>query len=326
MKTRRLVGAVLGTFALASSVTACTQSSTAPANTAAGLVSMKIANISVADTFPLYIAQDMGLFKDAGLSVEVSSAAANAAAVVPSVLNGEFQIGLAATPPFLNAVQKNIPIVGVAAAGAMVTNPSEDNAAIVVAKGSPIAGPKELAGRRVAVNALGSLVQVAGAALTTQSGGDASKIDWVAMPFPDMVGALQQGRVDAILTVEPFLTAATQDPGLQSVAALYANTFPPQTTEAIYFSSKAYVASNRDAVQKFSQAMLRANELAVQNPQLVRDALVKYGNYKPNVAQAVKLPVYPTQFNVEGMQQIADSMVRDGFLKKPIDVRSTLLQ
>jgi len=59
---------------------------------------------------------------------------------------------------------------------------------------------------------------------------------------------------------------------------------------------------------------------------LVRDALVKYGNYKPNVAQAVKLPVYPTQFNVEGMQQIADSMVRDGFLKKPIDVRSTLLQ
>lgn len=326
MKARRLIGAVVGTCALVATVTACTQSPAAPANTLGGLVSMKVGIVPVADLFPLYIAQDKGLFKDAGLSVDISSAGSNAAAVVPSVLNGEFQIGASATPPFLNAVQKNIPITGVSPAGAVQPDPNQDNASIVVTKGSPITGPKQLEGKKVATNALGSLVQVAGAALTNQSGGDASKIDWVVMPFPDMAGALQQGRVDAILTVEPFLTAATQNPALQSIAPLYSNTYPAGTTEVLYFASKQYFATNRDAVQKFVAVMARANQMAADNPQLIRDALVTYGNFKPDVAQAVKLPLYPTQFNVDGMQRIADGMVKDGFLDKPIDVQSALLK
>src|SRR6476620_5971054 len=53
----------------------------------------------------LYVAQDKGYFKEQGLNVrfEVQQ---NAAAIVPSVLNGQLSLGTAATTPVVVATSK----------------------------------------------------------------------------------------------------------------------------------------------------------------------------------------------------------------------------
>lgn len=279
--------------------------------------------IPVAEFFPVYIAEQEGYFDDEGLDVTVE-VMSNAASIVPSVLNGQLTFGTAATPPFLIAVDKGIPITAVANSANTASGAENDNAAVVVKKNSPITSVTDLEGKTVAVNALSSLPHVAAVSLIMDKGGDPNKVKFVAMPFPDMQGALEQGHVDAIMSFEPFLTQVLGTGTVKRISPLYTDVYQPGTTHALMFSSQEYSSQNPDVIEAFQAALMKANELVADNPQLLRDALVKHGGMPQEVANAVKLPVYETNFALAGMQDMADRMVETGFLSQPMDVREVL--
>lgn len=285
--------------------------------------SVTVGLIPVAEFFPVYIAEEQGFFEDEGLDVRVE-VMSNAASIVPSVLNGQLTFGTTATPPFLVAVDKKIPIAAVANSANTASGAENDTGAIVVKKNSSIADVTQLAGKTVAVNALSSLPHVAAASLVKDQGGDPDKVKFVAMPFPDMQGALEQGRVDALVTVEPFMTQTLAAGSTRLLAPLYADVYQAGTTHTLIFGAEKFVAENPEIVEKFQSALMRANELVADDPQILRDALVKHGGMPQEVADSVNLPVYETEFAVEGMQDMADRMVETGFLSQPLDVQGTL--
>lgn len=287
-----------------------------------GKTSVTVGLIPVAEFFPVYIAQEQGFFDEEGLDVEVE-VMSNAASIVPSVLNGQLTFGTTATPPFLVAAGKDIPIAAVANAANTADGAENDTGAIVVAEDSDIQDATDLEGRTVAVNALSSLPHVAAASLIADQGGDPSAVRFVAMPFPDMQGALEQGRVDAIVPVEPFMTQ-TLAAGTRQVAALYAETYEPGTTHTLFFGSDRFVQENPEVIEGFQAALARANELVAEDPQILRDALVEHGGMPQEVADAVNLPAYETDFAVDGMQDMADRMVETGFLAEELDVAALL--
>lgn len=310
---------------VAMTLTACGSSGANGVTTKNGVTSVKVGLIPTASFYPIYVAQDRGFFKDQGLSVEVS-VNSNAASVVPSVLNGQLQFGTAATAPFFTAFEKGLPIKAVVNSAGTAPSGPKDTGGILVLGSSGIKSPSDLVGKKVAVNALGSAPHVAATAILSQAGVDPSTVNFVPMPFPDMLGALQQKRVDAILPVEPFMTESLKAGGINSISALYTKVYPPGTTDTLVFASNEFIASHSDIIKKFKAAVEKANAVVAKDPQVLRDALVEHGHMPKAVAQTINLSEYGTSFNTMGMQQMADQMVKDGFLKKALDVKSTIYQ
>lgn len=324
--TRTTLAVVASTAALSMALTGC--GGAAPADpvqdsTAGATEEIKVGLIPVAEFFPVYVAEDQGFFDEAGLDVSVESMS-NAASIVPSVLNGQLTIGTAATPPFLTAVEKKIPITAVANAANTSSAEGEDTGAFVVGAESGISSPSDLEGKTVAVNALSSLPHVAAVARIAADGGDPDAVNFVAMPFTDMLTALEQDRVDAILPVEPFMSQSLAAGG-QSISPLYTDVYPTGTTHTLYFASQEFAAGHPEALAGFQEAIAKANELISTDQTVLREALVEYGGMAEATAETVTLPAYEADFNLEGMQEMAAKMKENGFLTTDVDVEATIL-
>ncbi|MFB0833659.1 ABC transporter substrate-binding protein [Arthrobacter halodurans] len=326
--TQTTLAIAAASAALSLTLTAC--GGAAPANQptagagGAGGVEIKVGLIPVAEFFPVYVAEDQGFFDEAGLNVSVESMS-NAASIVPSVLNGQLSIGTAATPPFLTAVEKKIPVTAVANAGNTSSVEGEDTGAFVVGSDSGITSPSGLEGKTVAVNALSSLPHVAAVARIAADGGNPDAVRFVAMPFTDMLTALEQKRVDAILPVEPFMSQSLEAGGT-SISPLYTGVYPAGTTHTLYFASQNFAAENPEALAGFREAIAKANELISKDQAVLRKALVEHGGMPEATAETVNLPAYETDFNLEGMKDMAAKMKDNGFLTTDVDVEASILK
>lgn len=329
MKTATKFLTITSVLAITLALGACSVGggNTAPSKSTGGAggdtTTVTVGMIPTASFAPIYVAQEKGYFADEGLKVDVK-VVSNAASIVPSVLNGQMQFGTAATPPFLVAVSKGLPIEGVVNSAGTASSQDKDTGCIMVRSDSLVKDLKDLVGKNVATNQLGSLPHVAATAILTENGVDAKAVGFAPMPFPDMLGALKQDRVDALLIVEPFMTQGLKSGGVTCMSALYTRVYEPGTTDTLVLSSKDYIASHPKVVDGFANAIKKANKLVANDPQVLRDALVKYSHMDQEVANAVHLSEYTTSFDVKGMQKMADQMVSDGFLKTKIDVSSVL--
>ncbi|WP_404287620.1 ABC transporter substrate-binding protein [Glutamicibacter arilaitensis] len=312
MKRRSLLGLMLAAPLLA----ACSAQGNQPAatggsGTAAGLLTVGM--IPVAHFAPVYIAQQEGLFKAEGLEVK-TQVIQNAASIVPSVINGQLSFGTSAGTPFINAVAKNLPVRAVAPAGANPATPKEDTIGLVVRAD----GPKtlqDLPGKTMAINAQGAQPHIAASKVLLDAGVDPKSVSFVAMPMADALAALKQGRIDAAGLAEPFVTIA-QNQGDKVLSALYSLAFKGTGMESVYFSSNNLVEGNRPEVEAFQRAMLKANELANADSQLLQSILVSKLEMDKDLAAKMVIPTYGTDMDPSTLVEISKVMVETGFLNQ----------
>ena len=101
---------------------------------------------------------------------------------------------------------QGIALTAVAASEVEGTNETDNWQNILVKGSSSIRTPADLAGKTVAVNALKGVGEVMIKAALKKVGVDPESVRLLALPFPAMRSALQNGQVDAIWTPEPFLS------------------------------------------------------------------------------------------------------------------------
>lgn len=279
--------------------------------------------IPVADFAPVYIALDQGYFEDEGLDVE-TQVMSNAAAIAPSVMNGQLQFGTTAVAPFLTAVQQGVPLKGVSNAASTSSDPAEDFSAILVQEDSEMERLRDLEGKTVAVNALNSIVHFTAAAAIAEDGGDPSKVTFVAMPFPDMNSALGRGAIDAASVVEPFVTMGS-DSGFVTLSHPNTEALHEGGTFALFFTAGPFAEANPEVVEKFGRAIDRASRAAAQEPELVRNVLQEHGGMPPEVSTAINLPLYTDDLNAPAIQHVADLMNELDFLESTLEAEGALL-
>lgn len=319
----------VGALALVATLAACGSGGSADPNEGDtgsgdnGTTEVTVGMIPTSSFAGVFVAQDQGFFEEAGLDVTVS-VVSNAASIVPAVLNGQMQFGTVATPPFLSAIDKGLAITGIAPTTGVTTDPEKDTGCIMVSSGSDITSVDDLVGKTVATNQIGSLPHVAATALLGNAGVDVDAVDYAPMPFPDMVGALEQGRVDALLVVEPFRSTGLESGNAECMSGLYTSAYDQEPTDTMLVASDRLIESDPDIVDSFAEAIAQANQAMSDDPQLARDALVEHGNLDAAVAEALVLPMYATAFNVEGTQAMADQALDDGFLDAAVDVASVI--
>jgi len=307
-----LVGATLASAACGSS-TPARPAPGQPDKVAAGV-------IAIVDVAPIYLGKQKGFFSQRNIDLSLSTSQGGAA-IVPGVLNKQFQIGFSNVTSLLIAASKGFP-VKVVCNGVASTGDAKDYSGVVVKAGSPVHSAADLAGRTVAVNTLKNIGDTTVRASVRKAGGDPKAVKFVELAFPDMPAALDAGRVDAIWVVEPFLTAATATGG-RVVAANYTDA-APNLTVATYFTSVELTKSNPDLVKRFTEAMNESLRYADAHPDEVRQVLTTYTQIKPDVAAKIALPKWPTDINRQSVQTLADLAVGDGLMPKAPDLSALL--
>lgn len=256
---------------------------------AADLATIRIgAQVTDATAEHIY-AQALGMFPAAGLNAEISPLR-NSGALVAAVAGGSLDVMAATVVSIAVAHSKGLDLLTIAPEA--VYDGHSTQSAVVVAPNSSIRSGADLNGKTVAVNGLGDATQVMVDAWIDATGGDFKSVKLIEVPFPSVAAALTQGRIDAALLVEPFISTAGStikvvgDPEA-AIGKGYMVTG--------WFAMADWLNANREMARRFVSVMLQTAKWANGHRDQSAAILAKYLGISPDAIKAAPRAVYGEQ-------------------------------
>ncbi|MFI8595007.1 ABC transporter substrate-binding protein [Microbacterium sp. NPDC078428] len=285
----------------------CTDSaalpSSAPSEEGEGMEmrSVRVAALPIAETGALWAAIDEGIFEEYGLDVEVVPAQGGAQAI-PALLSGD--IDFAIGQPFgpIRADLQDLGVVIFSNYASSLADGTDVNSVVALGD-SGIAGPADLAGKRVAVNSLGAAGDLTIRKAVDDAGGDSSTVEFVEVGFPDAQAQLESGNIDAAWVPDPFRGLIVGGGGVEVVAPYQATI--PGLTVLTNFTTQALMDSDPELVADYAAAMSDALEFAAQNEDLVRAAIAANLEIPEEAAAAIVLPDFTADLGSAGIEELA---------------------
>lgn len=197
---------ILCLLAAVLAVHAAGSAAAAPADRAQ-LRKITIALIGVDATGQAMYAKHRGFFARQGLDAEIK-VLADGTQTVPAVLSGQAQFAAIPTPGLAALKANGGPVRGIA--GGAVYEPKTRTTVLVASPRVQIRRARDLAGKRVAIDFRNSIAHVALLRWLKRGGVSEQDVDLSYIPFPQMIGPLMRGQLDAAWLPEPFATVAVQ--------------------------------------------------------------------------------------------------------------------
>jgi NitT/TauT family transport system substrate-binding protein len=222
--------------------------------------------------------------------------------------------------PALNAYTKShgeeIRIVAAAAAG---------GAALVVQPDSGLKEPAQFRGKRIATPQLGNTQDVAcrawlsnGGLKITQTGGDAFI---VPTSNPDQLALFKSKKLDAVWTVEPWVSRLERDAGGKVLVE------QSKDSVTVLVSSAKFLKTKRDLAAKFVRAHRELTDWILAHPekaqQMVRQELAAEtkADVSPDlIAQAWKRIALTTEASLDEYRHFVADAQRAGFIRSAPDL------
>jgi NitT/TauT family transport system substrate-binding protein len=313
-RRRWLAGALAGALTL--SLAGCGDDAEVSAN---GLEKseLTVGVMPISEGAGVQIAISRGLFKAEGLDVKMQ-VVNGAADLMPKLKGGQIDIGQGGHVGFIQAHAAGTPKLKIVAEASTMT---KNLNGVLVAKDSPIKTPKDLAGKKIANNAasgqnsllLRATLQPHGVTLD-------EKRDFVVAPFPAHEQLLKNGKVDAIVVPEPFVTQIQQSIGARLLTDF--STGPTKDFPITGFAStEEFAEKNPKTVAAFQRALAKAQALAGDRAVLQQE-VPKFTKMDSKIIGVIALNGFPTSTSATRIQRVADVMQQFGYLKQPFDVKS----
>jgi NitT/TauT family transport system substrate-binding protein len=259
-----------------------------------------------------FFAEKKGFFRDAGLQVEVS-VVPGGGLTTQAVIGGALDCGVTNSGSMSSAHVRGLPVYWLCPGG--IYTPGSPIAHLVVAKNSPIGDAAGLSGKTVGVSTLQDMVQASGMLWLDKHGGDSKAVKFFEIKSAEMAAAIQVGRIDAAIMVEPSFTAAKD--GLKVIGLPYEvvnNGKPFQTAGLI--GNKTWVDANPDLTRKVVGVMLRTAEWANKNPTDEVTLLAQLTKAEPAALNAYPRIPYATKYDPGLVQPVIDVIARYGFIPR----------
>lgn len=277
--------------------------------------------IPITDAVAVFVGDEKGFFEERNIDLNIELAQGGAA-IVPAVLSGETQFGFSNNVSMIIAASKGVPVKLVAPGVATTGNDGEDFQGIAVPGDSPAETAADLETAAIGVNTLNNVCHVSINNSIRKAGGDPSEVNYVEVPAPDLVPALNSGQIEAGCVGEPFLSGFL-DAGGRVVASNFVD-LGEEAAVASYFTSKKLAEEDPDLVERFTEAMIESNEYTNENPDEARQAVTTYTELSEEQVAGVVMGVYPTEFNRESIERVAELAKQDGLVDEEPDVDALL--
>lgn len=274
----------------------------------------------IAAYLPIMIGIEKGFYKEAGINLTINPNIVGAQ-LVPAVLSGSVQTAGSIWPLFAIAVSQGLPLKTVSGLAMGGDTTETDEQQLVVLAKSDIKSGADLAGKTVAINTLRGLSEVGVRTIAEKAGAAPASVKITPVLFPNMLGVLRAGTVDAAAMVEPFLTVAKEQEDLRVIAGAM-TAIQPSTPTSTMIMSKEFIDKNPDLVARFQKATRKAVEYcaAAGNQAEIRSLLVKYTQTPPGIASKMILPRFSAFHDLKSVQAQLDAFVKFGIVEKKLDI------
>jgi NitT/TauT family transport system substrate-binding protein len=310
---------VLGVSAITVALTSASAAGTA--RTALTPVTVYF-NPGSADGAGIEYCRDSGVCAKHGLDVKFKYSTQGGPQIIPAMTSGQVQFGEPGYEDTIVAASHGIPIIAIAPVSVAATSDKSDWTADLSLADGPVKTLCDLPGKKVAINSLLGLGQLFVDAnyYNAHCAGDPSNTGWkkikfVAILFPQMATALQKGQVDAIWTLEPFLSVVQSQLKTTLLAGSAYRTVPHGPITALDTSVK-YLHSNPEVVRKMQLAIMESNGYLASHPQETRKLIGKYTTTPKNLIPNLILPTFVPRVPLSLVQKEADFNVKFGLIKK----------
>lgn len=252
------------------------------------------------------------LGKDVKIEWYVYNAGPNA---IEAILAGSIDLTYVGPNPALNVYAKSngeeIRIIAGAAAG---------GAALVVQRDSELKQPADFRGKRIATPQLGNTQDIAcrawladGGLKITQTGGEALI---VPTPNPDQISLFQQRKLDAVWTVEPWVSRLEREAGGK---VLFEQS---KESVTVLVSGAKFVKTKPEWARKFVQAHRELTEWILAHPEeaqrIVFEELALETQAKVSselIAHAWKRIALRSDISLDEFQQFVNNAQQAGFMR-----------
>lgn len=287
---------------------------------APALTTIRLVSAASDDLRPLLYAQKAGLFKHEGLDVQLQLSNSGAMAA-QAIVGGAMDVGKSSITSLIAAYARGLPFVLIAPS--IVHRPATPTSSIVVGANSPIRTALELQGKVVSCTAIGDIAYLGVRALIDKAGGDSSTVRWVELPPSAVTAAIEQGRIDAGLIAEPYLSKSTKAGQVRSLVDELSG-YPRPILETAYYATRDYVTKNRDVVRRFAKVMEEAS--AYSNTHLAETVplFASFVNIDAETATQMHHTWEATSFDPRAIQPVIDLAARYKIIPRELDARDFL--
>lgn len=302
---------------LAATGAACAAGLPAAARPAAP-VTMRAAATLDDDATPFIWAMQTGLFLRNGIAATIQRATSGAA-IAAGVIGGSYEVGKSSISTLLSAHARGVPFVWLAPAGEYDSS-MPIRLALIVRSDGPIKTGADLNDKTVGVSGLNDIFSLGVRAWADQHGGDSATIKLTEIAMPQAGIAVESGRLDAAVIIEPFLDAALAG-GKVRVLGDPASAIAPHFMQAAWFTTQDFAAKNPAAVEAFIRTMREASTYANSHHAETAALLLDYLNIQVPLTSRILLGV---RFNLEQIQTLIDLQYRYKMLPAPIAARDLI--
>lgn len=218
------------------------------------LVPLRVGLTPDDDVTPLIYGIKSGLFRAAGLDVQVQRAS-NGSSVAAGVVSGSYDIGKSSLVSLMNARLKGVPIVLIAPGATY--DPKYPYTQLLVPADAGVTSGRDLDGKTVAAASLRDLAQLAISCWVDAHGGESQSLQFVEVPMSAAGAALQEHRIYAASVTEPFLDADLATGKVKGLGSAYA-AIATHFMFAGWFSTSDFASKHAGAAKRFSTTLIKA--------------------------------------------------------------------
>jgi NitT/TauT family transport system substrate-binding protein len=292
-----------------------------PAN--AQTVEIKASTIPVIDFGAFECARAKGFFNEEGLKIDTTPTVGGAAGI-PALVAGQIQIAASNIVSIILAAANGLD-VQIVGAGDTTGDAAPDLAGLVAAPGNTLRTGKDLEGKKIAVNARNNILWLYNREWVARTGGNPDAVQFLEVPFPQMLDAVRAGRVDAAMLVEPFISSGLSDAKVNVVSWPY-NEVQKRILVAEFVTTKAYAKANPDIIVKFVKALNKGVEWANANNRNDEfyEILSGFTKVPPDKLRTPGMPVFIKTIDPKQIAFVAGLMKKHGLLDKEIDAEALI--
>jgi NitT/TauT family transport system substrate-binding protein len=325
----RIVSAAIGALAVTALATGCQVAGAQPASPD-GTVTLTVAATPGIDDAPLYLAFKDGLFQSEGLKVTISSYP-SVTQELQALTSGKVDVAAGDYVDFFYAEAAQRADLRVVADG---YHAAPGVMEVLTLPNSGITTPQDLEGKTIGTtepqlipvqkSVPYSLETVATQSVLENDGVNPAQlppdrqVKWKPLPSGDLISALADHQVNAILIQEPYIYEAESKLGAIEVLDSCSGATASLPLSG-YFAAGSFARKNPDALQDFRSALQRAQaDAALPGP--VEAVLAQHSGMNMRTASLVTVGAYPTSLDAASLQRVADLMFSFSVLNRTLNV------
>lgn len=321
-KIRNKVAALAAASALVAALSGCGSTPAPGAGGNGGAVerpTITVGTQAFAELAPLHIAIKQGFFKDEGLDVKLTDATGGGAGLITGLVSGNTDVVYSNYVSLIQGAAKGLPL------RVIRENDRPGVQALYVKSDSSISKPSDFAGKTIAINGFGNIMELTTRTVLGSHGVSQDQLKFIELAPPQMEAALELGQVDAAWLVEPFVTITTSKGGVKPVVSAFEG--PTENLPVAGWSvTDQFAKANPKTTAAFVRAMDKAMAVAVKDKAAVVDAITSYTKIPKEVADKMKPISFAEKSDLSSLSKVQDLMIERGIIDKPINMEQFVVK